>query len=191
MVNFGITDFSAQVSCQQEYGYGKSSFRCKWHASQELKWVAMPSFRELPDPGIELRWPSLQDSLPTEPPGEPISTHQKNIILMNTCSTTNWPAKNRFSCTYCLFMHLWRDVYSKPFVCYWIELLFLSFSSLHIPNVSPLSGVWFVSILSHSWVNLYSVASVFWGGTCFNFCGNQNIKATGYNQSNFRRKFNL
>ena len=38
-----------------------------------LKWVAIPSSGDLPDPGIELRVPALQaDSLPPEPPGKPI-----------------------------------------------------------------------------------------------------------------------
>ena len=35
-----------------------------------LEWVAMPSSGDLPSPGIETRFPSVQvDSLPTEPPG--------------------------------------------------------------------------------------------------------------------------
>ena len=34
-----------------------------------LEWVAMPSTRDLPNPGIEPRSPTLQaDSLPSEPP---------------------------------------------------------------------------------------------------------------------------
>ena len=37
-----------------------------------LEWVAMPSSRDLPNPGIETRSPALQaDSLPSEPPGKP------------------------------------------------------------------------------------------------------------------------
>ena len=36
-----------------------------------LKWVAMPSFRDLPDPGIEPGSPALQaDSLLSEPAGK-------------------------------------------------------------------------------------------------------------------------
>ena len=35
-----------------------------------LEWVAMPSSRDLPNPGIEPRSPTLlADSLPSEPPG--------------------------------------------------------------------------------------------------------------------------
>ena len=38
-----------------------------------LKWVATPSSRDLPNPGIEPRSPALQaDSLLSEPPGKPI-----------------------------------------------------------------------------------------------------------------------
>ena len=36
-----------------------------------LEWVAMPSCRDLPNPGIKPRSPALQvDSLPSEPPGK-------------------------------------------------------------------------------------------------------------------------
>ena len=42
--------------------------------SRILEWVAMPSSRDLPNPGIEPRSPALQvDSLPSEPPGEALS----------------------------------------------------------------------------------------------------------------------
>ena len=38
-----------------------------------LEWVAIPSPRDLPDPGIESGSPVLQvDSLPAEPQGKPI-----------------------------------------------------------------------------------------------------------------------
>ena len=37
-----------------------------------LEWVAFPSPRDLPNPGIEPRSPALQaDSLPAEPQGKP------------------------------------------------------------------------------------------------------------------------
>ena len=37
-----------------------------------LKWVAIPFFRDLPDPGIEPGSPALlEDSLPPDPPGKP------------------------------------------------------------------------------------------------------------------------
>ena len=40
-----------------------------------LEWEAFPFSRDLPNPGIKLRSPTLQaDSLPSEPPGKPIST---------------------------------------------------------------------------------------------------------------------
>ena len=38
-----------------------------------LKWIAIPSPGDLPNPGIEPRSPALQaDSLPSEPPRKPI-----------------------------------------------------------------------------------------------------------------------
>ena len=37
-----------------------------------LEWVAMPSSRDLPNPGIKPKSPALQaDSFPSEPPGKP------------------------------------------------------------------------------------------------------------------------
>ena len=48
-----------------------------------LEWVAMPSSRDLHDPGIELRSPSLQeDSLLTEPPGKPKNTGVGSLSLL-------------------------------------------------------------------------------------------------------------
>ena len=42
-----------------------------------LEWVARPSPRDLPDPGIKPRSPALQaDSLPSEPPGK-LATRQR------------------------------------------------------------------------------------------------------------------
>ena len=38
-----------------------------------LEWVALPFSRDLPNPGIEPKSPTLQaDSLPSEPPGKPL-----------------------------------------------------------------------------------------------------------------------
>ena len=48
---------------------------CSIHANsprKNMEWVAMPSSRDLPNPGIEPRSPMLQAySLPSEPPGKP------------------------------------------------------------------------------------------------------------------------
>ena len=38
-----------------------------------LEWVAIPFFRDLPNPAIEPRSPAVQaDSFPSEPPGKPV-----------------------------------------------------------------------------------------------------------------------
>ena len=43
-----------------------------------LEWVASPSLKDLPDPGIEPRSPALwADALTSEPPGKPKMTTQK------------------------------------------------------------------------------------------------------------------
>ena len=47
-----------------------------------LEWVAMPSSRDLPNPEVEPRSPTLQaDSLPFEPPGKPKNTGVGNLSL--------------------------------------------------------------------------------------------------------------
>ena len=47
-----------------------------------LEWVAFPSPSDLPDPGVKPGSPALQtDSLPTEPPGEPIYIYICVLIM--------------------------------------------------------------------------------------------------------------
>ena len=48
-----------------------------------LEWVAMPSSRDLLNPGIESRFPEFQvDSLPSEPPGKPKNTRVGSLSLL-------------------------------------------------------------------------------------------------------------
>ena len=48
-----------------------------------LEWVAMPSCRDLPNPGIKPRSPTLQvDFLPTEPAGKPKNTGVCSLSLL-------------------------------------------------------------------------------------------------------------
>ena len=50
---------------------------------KNLEWVAMPSPRNLPNPGIEPRSPTLQASyLPTEPPGKIRNTGVGGLFLL-------------------------------------------------------------------------------------------------------------
>ena len=55
-----------------------------------LKWVAMPSSRDLPDQGIECRSPALQaDFLPFEP----LSSSRKALKRCSSPSHTGWSLK--------------------------------------------------------------------------------------------------
>ena len=61
-----------------------------------LEWVAMPSSRDLSNPGIELRYPTLQaDSLPSESPG-------KSLQSFYTLSKKSLPTQiyTTFSCVF-------------------------------------------------------------------------------------------
>ena len=56
-----------------------------------LEWVAMPSSRDLPDPGIEpvsvmsnLHW--QVDSLPVAPPGKPLTSRQDSALPLKKCN---------------------------------------------------------------------------------------------------------
>ena len=51
-----------------------------------LEWVAMPSSRGLPDPGIKPASPALQaDSLPLTPPGEPTGFRRVTLCSVSLC----------------------------------------------------------------------------------------------------------
>ena len=55
-----------------------------------LEWVAMPSSRGFPDPGMEPRSPTLQaDCLLSEPPGKPKNTGVGSLSLLQG----NFPAQ--------------------------------------------------------------------------------------------------
>ena len=56
------------------HGLQATRFLCSWEFSRQEYWNGLPCPPpgDLPNPGIELRSPTLQgDSLPTEPPGKP------------------------------------------------------------------------------------------------------------------------
>ena len=49
-----------------------------------LEWIAVPSPGDLPNPGVESRWPALQaDSLPADPTGKPINQPWHCITVVN------------------------------------------------------------------------------------------------------------
>ena len=59
-----------------------------------LEWVAVPFSRDLPNPGVKPRSPTLQvDSLPDEPPGKPKNTGVGNLSLLQwIVPTQEWNA---------------------------------------------------------------------------------------------------
>ena len=63
-----------------------------------LEWVAFPSPGDLPNPGIEPRFPTLQaDSLPAEPQGKPKNTGAGSLSLLQWIFQTqelNWDLQN-------------------------------------------------------------------------------------------------
>ena len=62
-----------------------------------LEWVAFPFSRDLPNPGIKPRSPTLQaDSLPAEPQGKPKNTGVGSLSLLQGIFLTQ--ESNRVSC---------------------------------------------------------------------------------------------
>ena len=62
-----------------------------------LEWVAIPPPRDLPNPGIEPRFPALQaDSLLSEPPGKPKNTGVGNLSMLQVVFLTQ--ELNQVSC---------------------------------------------------------------------------------------------
>ena len=71
------------------HGLQPTSLLCPWGFSRQEYWHGLlcPSPRDLPNPGIEPRSPSLQaDSLLTEPPGKPLNKHEEgNSAFLSHC----------------------------------------------------------------------------------------------------------
>ena len=69
---------------------------CSWGFSRQENWSGLPCPPpgDLPNPGIEPRFPTLQaDSLPTEPPGKPKNPGVSSIRLLQGILLTlesNW-----------------------------------------------------------------------------------------------------
>ena len=62
------------------------SYACGVLQAKILEWVANPPPGDLPNPGMELRSPALQeDSLLSEPPGKPVHYNVQNRLLVETC----------------------------------------------------------------------------------------------------------
>ena len=60
------------------HGVQPARLLCPWGFSRQEYWSGLPCLPpgDLPNPGIEPRYPALQtDSLPSEPPGKPVFTY--------------------------------------------------------------------------------------------------------------------
>ena len=69
-----------------------------------LEWVAMPSTRDFPNPGIETRSPSLQaDSLPSEPPGKSMNTGVGSLSLLQGIFPTQELNRGLLHCRWILY----------------------------------------------------------------------------------------
>ena len=69
-----------------------------------LEWIAMPSSRDLPNPGIKHRIPTLQaDSLLSEPPRNPKNTGVGSLSLLQGIFPIQEPSWDLLHCTQILY----------------------------------------------------------------------------------------
>ena len=69
-----------------------------------LKWLALPFYRDLPNPGIEPRSPALLvDSLPAEPPGKPKNTRVGSLSLLQWIFLTQESYQGLLHCRWILY----------------------------------------------------------------------------------------
>ena len=101
-----VLSVSVMSDSLRPHGLQPTRLLCPWTIAQHaplsmgilqeriLKWVAMPSSGDLPNPGIESRFPPLQAvSLPSEPPGKPRNTGVGSLSLLQRnflAQDSNW-----------------------------------------------------------------------------------------------------
>ena len=84
-----------------------------------LEWVAHPPPRDLPNPGIKSRFPTLQmDSLPSEPPGKPKNTRVGSLSLLQGKFLTQKSNQGLLHCRHILYQltrkaHSWFIISCK------------------------------------------------------------------------------
>ena len=72
---------SCSIHCEPMNSSSPGFSVCGILLARIVEWVAIPSPGDLPNPGTELRSPSLQaDSLPSEPPWKPLEETYLNVI---------------------------------------------------------------------------------------------------------------
>ena len=110
-----------------------------------LEWVAMPSSRDFPHPGIKLKSPALQaNSLPSEPPGKPKNTGMGSLSLLQGVFLTKKLNQGLLHCRQILyqlsyqgsprvacFWGLWEWIHSRPLSWFWWLSPILDFYMYH------------------------------------------------------------
>ena len=82
----------------------------------------MPSSRDLPNPGIELRFPTLQaDSLPAEPPRKPKNTGVGSLSLLQGISLTQGSNRGLLHCRWILYQLSHQE---SPRILEWVACPF-------------------------------------------------------------------
>ena len=126
-----------------------------------LEWGAMPSSRDLPNPGIELRFPTLQaDSLPAEPPGKHKNTGVGSLSLLQGISLTQGSNRGLLHCRWILYQLSHQE---SPRILEWVACPFSRGSSQPRNwNRGLLHCRWILYQLSYQGSPLYLATTIFW-----------------------------
>ena len=82
-----------------------------------LEWVAFPFSRDLPNPGIEPRSPTLKvDSLPAEPQGKPKNTGVSSLSLLQRIFLTQESNRDLLHCRRILYQLSYHGCRFNPWV---------------------------------------------------------------------------
>ena len=85
-----------------------------------LEWVTFPFSRDIPNPGIKPRSPSLQvDSLPTKPQGKPKNTGVGSLSLLQRIFPTQELNQGLLHCRRILYQLSYQGVTREAFRKYW------------------------------------------------------------------------
>ena len=110
-----------------------------------LEWVVMPSSRDLPNPGIKPRSPTLQaDSLPSEPQRKPKNTGVGGLSLLQGIFPTQESNRGLLHCRWFLYQLSYKG---SPGILEWVASPFSRGSSQprNPTRVSYIAGGFFTN----------------------------------------------
>ena len=120
-----------------------------------LEWVAMPSSRDLPNPGIKPRSPTLQaGSLPSEPSGKPPFVSLLGFICTFGIALFIWPSNTDGYSLYLWAVDLFIEALSTCLSFLPLSLSCVQSSPLYIITFPRSQGKWYPQAHNLPWPKL-------------------------------------